>query len=521
MADQQLPSGTVAVPRSPAAAPPHGEPAPADAPSSSRPTSPPYAPEPAGPGAPAGAVAPASWTAGGPAWAPEVGTTATPSTASPSTPDPSTTNPPPPPRPAPLGAPGAGAAVPPPAPPAPPTPTGPYSTPPGSPPPAAPPEGPGPRSGGGGGRKVLAGLAGLALLLGAGTGGAAIALALDDDPAPRPVTSLSASPPDDEGADASGASSEPDEPLSQVADAVLPSVVSIGIETAQGEGEGSGVIISEDGLILTNNHVAAEGEGGTLTVLFHDGTRAEAEIVGLDPQSDLAVIQAEDVSGLTPATLGSSDDLNVGDTVLAIGSPLGLDGSVTAGIVSALNRAITLGGESSPFGEQNPNATSAVIDAIQTDAAINPGNSGGALINARGEVVGINTAIASAASGAVGQQSGNIGVGFAVPIDDARSIADQLVEDGTATHAYMGVQIRDADTGGALLGAVESGSPAEEAGLQDGDIVTAVDGDPVTDATDLTAAVRGNAPGDRVAITYTRDGEDNEVEVTLGTLPTG
>jgi putative serine protease PepD len=367
---------------------------------------------------------------------------------------------------------------------------------------------------------VLAGLAGLALLLGAGTGGAAIALALDDDPAPRPVTSLSASPPDDEGADASGASSEPDEPLSQVADAVLPSVVSIGIETARGEGEGSGVIISEDGLILTNNHVAAEGEGGTLTVLFHDGTRADAEIVGLDPQSDLAVIQAQDVSGLTPATLGSSDDLNVGDTVLAIGSPLGLDGSVTAGIVSALNRAITLGGGSSPFGEQNPNATSAVIDAIQTDAAINPGNSGGALINARGEVVGINTAIASAASGAAGQQSGNIGVGFAIPIDDARSIADQLIEDGTVTHAYMGVQIRDADTGGALLGAVESGSPAEDAGLQEGDIVTAVEGDPVTDATDLTAAVRGNAPGDRVAITYTRAGDENEVEVTLGTLPT-
>ena len=506
MADQQPPAGTVTVPRSPAPAPPRGEPAPADAPTSTRPTTPPYAPEPT-----ASPVMPASWTAGAPDWAPEVGASTSPATTGPS----ERPSGPPPPRPAGFGVPGAVAAVPP----VPPAPTGPYGSPPGAPPPAAPPEGPGGRPGGGGGRKVVAATAGLALLLGAGTGGAAIALALDDDPAPAPVTSLNAAPIEDNGADASGASSEPDEPLSQVADAVLPSVVSIGIETAQGQGEGSGVIISEDGLILTNNHVASEGEGGTLTVLFQDGNRAEADIVGLDPQSDLAVVQAQDVSGLTPATLGSSDDLNVGDTVLAIGSPLGLDGSVTSGIVSALNRAITLGGASSPFGEENPNATSAVINAIQTDAAINPGNSGGALINTRGEVVGINTAIASAASGAIGQQSGNIGVGFAIPIDDARSIADQLVDNGEATHAYMGVQVADADAGGALLGPIEPGSPAEEAGLQEGDVVTAVDGDPISDATDLTAAVRGNAPGDQVAITFTRDGDENEVGVTLGTLP--
>jgi putative serine protease PepD len=306
---------------------------------------------------------------------------------------------------------------------------------------------------------------------------------------------------------------------------VLPSVVSITIQVEGGEGQGSGIVLSSDGLILTNNHVAAESEnGGSMTVTFSDGSRADAEVVGLDAASDLAVIKAQDVSGLTPATLGKSADLHVGDTVLAIGSPLGLDGSVSAGIVSAVNRAITLGGEQSqdPFGNsQQSSSPTAVVDAIQTDAAINPGNSGGALINAKGEVVGINTAIASTAGGSsTGAQSGNIGVGFAIPIDDARDIADQLVNDGKATHAYLGVQVGDADDG-ALLGGIESDSPAADAGLKDGDVVTKVDDNQVTDATDLTAAIRAHAPGDKVTLSYTRDGSEKTAEITLGTLPAG
>jgi putative serine protease PepD len=348
------------------------------------------------------------------------------------------------------------------------------------------------------------------------TGGALLALGLDDDTSATPVSSSLAT-----GAtDSSDGGSAPNEPLSEAAASVLPSVVSIQVEAGEAAGSGSGIVISEDGQILTNNHVvAAAADGGQLTVAFSDGERADAEILGRDPASDLAVIQAQDVDGLTPATLGSSADLNVGDTVLAIGSPLGLDGSVSAGIVSALHRAISLQGEQSPFGNGQQVVDNAVIDAIQTDAAINPGNSGGALVNAEGEVVGINTAIASLAQGTSGQ-GGSIGLGFAIPIDSARDIAAQLVEDGSVTHAYLGVQIADADTGrGALIGAVEPGQPAADAGLQEGDVIVALDGDTVPDANGLTAAVRSHSPGDTVPVTYERDGDEHTVDVTLGELP--
>jgi putative serine protease PepD len=358
--------------------------------------------------------------------------------------------------------------------------------------------------------------AGLTLV--AATGGAAVALALDDDGGSSPRSSLDATPV------VADQSDEPDEPLSQAAATVLPSVVSITFEAGRGSGSGSGIVLSEDGQILTNNHVVAEAANGdgSLSVTFSDGSTADAEIVGRDPASDLAVIQAEDVSGLTPATLGSSDDLNVGDTVLAIGSPLGLDGSVTSGIVSAVGRAITLGQEEqSPFGPGERNQSpAAVIDAIQTDAAINPGNSGGALVNTDGQVVGINTAIASLAQGTT-SQGGNIGVGFAIPIDAARDIAEQLVDDGEATHAYLGVSIADTEDGsGALVGSVDDGQPAADAGLEDGDVITRLGDAEVTDAADLTAAVRANQPGDTVEVTYTRDGEEHTVDVTLGELPT-
>ncbi|HKY65418.1 MAG TPA: trypsin-like peptidase domain-containing protein [Acidimicrobiales bacterium] len=356
------------------------------------------------------------------------------------------------------------------------------------------------------------------LMLVSATGGALVALGLDDDDGTTPVASSLATPAASDGDTAT-------EPLSQAAAAVLPSVVSISFESGQVAGSGSGIVISEDGQILTNNHVVAQAaDGGSLGVTFSDGSTADAEIVGRDPATDLAVIQAQDVSGLTPATLGSSSDLQVGDTVLAIGSPLGLDGSVSAGIVSALNRAITLQGEDpqqqSPFGGQSAGpADTAVIDAIQTDAAINPGNSGGALINADGEVVGINTAIASLAQG-TSSEGGNIGVGFAIPIDTARDLAQQLIDHGSVTHAYLGVSIADADTGsGALVGGVEEGQPAAEAGLREGDVITKVDDKDVTDAASLTAAVRSKAPGDEVQVTFTRDGDSQTAEVTLGELP--
>ncbi|HEX2562732.1 MAG TPA: trypsin-like peptidase domain-containing protein [Acidimicrobiales bacterium] len=367
------------------------------------------------------------------------------------------------------------------------------------------------------GRRAVAVLAAAGLVAASAAGGALLALNLDDDEAAPATASLSAAP-------AAGSQDNvPDEPLSQVAAKVLPSVVSI----TSGAGEGSGVIISSDGQILTNNHVVAQAaDGGSLSVTFSDGSKADARILGRDPATDLAVIQAEDVDGLTPAKLGSSADLHVGDTVLAIGSPLGLEGSVSSGIVSALDRSITLSNDlpESPFGNGGePQATSpAVIDAIQTDAAINPGNSGGALINADGEVVGINTAIASlAGGGGIGSQGGNIGVGFAIPIDSARSIAQQLVDNGEVTHAFLGVRIADAeDGGGAVVGQVEDGQPAAKAGLEEGDIITKVDDTEITSGSDLTSAIRSHEPGDKVTITYTRDGDEKTAEVTLGELPT-
>jgi putative serine protease PepD len=367
----------------------------------------------------------------------------------------------------------------------------------------------------------------VALALSSGLVGAFTATALDDDDSGGPASSSLSStiaPASDED------QARADEPLSQAAQAVLPSVVSIGLESELGTGQGSGVIISSDGQILTNNHVVSAADDGSLTVTLPDGETADAEVLGTDPASDLAVIQAQDVDDLTPATLGSSSDLVVADTVLAIGSPLGLEGSVSSGIVSALNRAIDLGSSESQLppseDEQDQNTTSAVIDAIQTDAAINPGNSGGPLINTEGEVVGVNTAIASLAGGALDPTAGSIGVGFAIPIDDARVIAEQLVEDGEATHAYMGVQIaettdEDSSSTGAVVAGVESGSPAADAGLEEGDIITEVDGEAVRDPAALTSAIRGQTPGDRVTLGVIRDDEEIEIDVTLGTLPGG
>ncbi len=346
--------------------------------------------------------------------------------------------------------------------------------------------------------------AALAGALGAGAGATAVLATTDNDSGISTTTTAS---------DASQ-TSLPAGSVARVAQTVLPSVVSIQFTGAAGSGSGSGVVISDGGLILTNNHVVESAVGGgSLTVNFSDGTSSPAEIVGRDPEADLAVIRVSGVSGLVPATLGSSDALKVGQTVVAIGSPLGLSGTVTTGIVSAKNRPVSAGSGA-------PGAEPAVLNAIQTDAAINPGHSGGALVNLKGEVVGINSAIATL-GGVPGGQSGSIGLGFAIPIDQAKWIVKQLVANGEASHAQLGVSVGNAtgDVLGAELKTVESGSAASDAGLQAGDIVTHFGDQPIDSSEALVAAVRSTEPGTKVTIDYVRNGQSASTVVTLGDAP--
>ena len=303
-----------------------------------------------------------------------------------------------------------------------------------------------------------------------------------------------------------------------VAAKVLPSVVSIVERSTDGSGgEGSGIILSSDGLILTNNHVVVgAAAGGTLQVTTQDGKTVDAEIIGRDPGSDLAVIKAKGVSGWTPATLGSSGNLVVGQTVVAVGSPLGLSGTVTSGIVSALNRPVTTNDSSDGSGQSSSSGSGAVLNAIQTDAAINPGNSGGPLVDLNGRVVGINSAIASLGASAGSSQSGSIGLGFSIPIDQAKRIADELISTGKATHPQLGVSVKDGANGGAQIQQVTSGGAADKAGLQAGDVITAVNGKVVDSADALVADIRSSAPGATVTITYARGGQSSTVSASLG-----
>jgi putative serine protease PepD len=270
--------------------------------------------------------------------------------------------------------------------------------------------------------------------------------------------------------------------------------------------------------VVTNNHVVTleSSAVGDVQVRTADGTLYDAEVVGTDPASDLAVIKLDGASDLTPADFADSDDVQVGDVAVAIGAPLGLTNTVTDGIISATDRAVTTG---------STQDDTTVLDALQTDAAINPGNSGGALVNGAGQVIGINTAIASVASGTPGSssQSGNIGVGFAIPSNTATRIAQEIIENGSATRAFLGVSARtasetqNAEIGtGAEIVSVEPDSAAGQAGLRQGDVVTAVGDRPVTTSAELTAAVRSFAPGDKVTLTVLRGGDSTSVEVTLG-----
>ena len=345
---------------------------------------------------------------------------------------------------------------------------------------------------------------------GAGVGGAAVWTSQNDADTASSSAPRSTSPVVDTPAAASG-----DGSIEQVAQTVLPSVVKIDVAGAEGQGSGSGIILTSDGQILTNNHVVeVAGDSGELEVSFNDGTHAKATIVGTDPLTDTAVIQAEGVSGLTPVTIGSSDSLQVGQAVVAIGSPFGLDATVTTGIVSALKRPVNVGSDGS--------GNSTVYPAIQTDAAINPGNSGGPLVDLNGHLVGINASIQTSPQSQGGGAPGSIGLGFAIPIDAVLPVIEQMEKGETPTHARLGISVENVAAGdgalvadGARISEVGTDSAAASAGLANGDVITKVDDTLITDADGLVATVRSYRPGDEVTVTYTRDGDEHEITLAL------
>jgi len=309
-----------------------------------------------------------------------------------------------------------------------------------------------------------------------------------------------------------GQSPKLDGTVTAAADKIDPSLVTITVQNGGGGGIGSGVIIDDQGHILTNAHVVdGASQSGSVTVIFDDGSTAEAKVVGSSETNDLAVIKVDEVDGLTPATFAKSDSLRVGQTVVAAGAPLGLSESVTSGIVSNTARPVRSGSNND-----------AVYLAVQTDAAINPGNSGGPLVDLNGAVVGINSSIASTGSNADGGQSGNIGIGFAIPSDVAVRVAAELIDHGSSVNAALGVTVggdvsRVSTAAGVPLQTVSSGDAAEKAGLRAGDVVTKVNDFETRTADGLIAATRFYAPGTTVKITYIRDGGSPQtVDVTLG-----
>ncbi len=343
----------------------------------------------------------------------------------------------------------------------------------------------------------------------------------------------------------SSASSSPDAPApvqqgngnapdwTVTAAAVEPSVVAITVGSQQSgqEAQGSGIILDKTGHVLTNNHVATAVDGGPITVTLTDQRTYKATIVGTDPTTDLAVLKiTSPPADLKPASLGDSSKLAVGQPVMAVGNPLGLADTVTTGIVSALDRPVTTASSEGQGADSGGN-DSVITNAIQTDAAINPGNSGGALVTAGGQVIGINSSIASLSDGnALGgsSQSGSIGLGFAIPINEAKTISQQLIATGSVKHPFLGVSLEDgniaqgsAERAAAVIQQVTAGTPAASAGLKKGDAVIALDQDPVNGALALTAEVRERAVGDKVTLTVIRDGKQITVPVTLAARPAG
>ncbi len=298
--------------------------------------------------------------------------------------------------------------------------------------------------------------------------------------------------------------------IAGIAQRVLPSVVSISTQTVSGGATGSGFVIESAGYILTNNHVVDGATGSNaITVTLNNGRTYSASVVGTDAAYDLAVLRIH-ANNLPALQFGDSDKIQVGDPVIAVGSPLGLAGTVTSGIISAKNRAVTAGGSG---GE------SSFINALQTDAAINPGNSGGPLVDATGAVIGVNSAIASLGASFSGQ-SGSIGLGFAIPINQARKTANQLIKSGRATYPIIGISLDlNFAQGGAKISdsptGVHAGSPAAAAGLQAGDVITKFDGKTINGPDELIVAVRAKNVGDRVTLTYIRGGKTYTTSVTL------
>lgn len=355
--------------------------------------------------------------------------------------------------------------------------------------------------------RAVVGIAALALVLGllGGVAGDRISDALDggrtaDAALPTPA------------AGTGQAASRPAGSVAELAATVLPSVVSIEVRGAEGVATGSGFVLRADGYLLTNNHVVADASSGApVTVTFADGHEAAAELVGATTDYDLAVLKVDE-SGLTPLALGDSDDVAVGDAVLAVGSPLGLDATVTTGIVSALHRPVQAGDA----------AQAAFIDAIQTDAAINPGNSGGPLVDAAGRVVGINSAIAQP-PGAM-QATGSIGLGFAIPANQARHTAEQLIATGRATYPVIGVLLDGAYEGEGVQVATEPqggqapvtpDGPADAAGVRAGDVILSIDGRPVSRSDELIVAIRAKAPGEAVTLRVRSGERERDVRVVL------
>ena len=306
--------------------------------------------------------------------------------------------------------------------------------------------------------------------------------------------------------------------VTSVADQVVPSVVTIAASGPSGSGTGSGEVIRSDGYILTNNHVisVAAASGGSVDVLFADGLTEPATITGRDPQTDLAVLKVQTSHQLKVISLGSSSSVKVGEPVVAVGAPLGLSGTVTSGIVSALDRTVEVPGEN--------DRSALLVSALQTDASINPGNSGGALVNCASKLVGVPTAGAAVPNSG----GGSIGLGFAIPVDLAKSISDEIIATGTVTHAFFGLQTVPIPPAaaeqaglpeGLFVQAVTAGGPAATAGLRPEDVITKIDGEPATSNIQLQELTLTKKPGDTVSIDYTRDGQSATATVTLAAQP--
>jgi len=308
--------------------------------------------------------------------------------------------------------------------------------------------------------------------------------------------------------------------VTSVANQVLPSVVTISVKGPSGAGTGSGEVIRSNGYILTNNHViAAAATGGTIDVQFSDGTTSPATLVGRDPLTDLAVIKVSTTHNLKVIAMGESSSVVVGQAVVVLGAPLGLSDTVTSGIVSALDRTVEVPGEN------DKNAL--LVSAVQTDAAINPGNSGGSMVNCNGQLIGVPSAGATVPSASGESSGGSIGLGFAIPVDLAKTISDEIISTGHVTHAFFGVQtvpVPAAATegqvpAGLFVKAVVPSGPAEAAGLLAGDVITSVNGQPAASNTQLQEITITKSPGDKIPIDYWRNGHTTKTTITLGTQP--